>query len=85
MKITVIFALFWLLTLPFQSVEPVEKPHPCCYCRCGIKDYHKDCHKLCRLPPTSNDKVRMFNYTEDVFCVEVCMLKKEGRRHLKHE
>jgi len=62
-----------------------EIPHPCCYCRCRIADYHKNCHKLCKLPPSSKDEVRMFNKIEDGFCVEVCMLKKEGRKHLNHK
>jgi len=78
-------SLVTLLWLSFLTLQPVEKPHPCCYCRCGIKDYHKNCHKLCKLPPSSKGKVRAFNKIEDGFCVEVCMLKKEGKEHLKHD
>ena len=90
MKKLPLFAVLWtMITLLWLGASAVgqraaEKPHPCCYCRCGIKDYHKDCHKLCKLPPSSKGKVRVFNKIEDGFCVEVCMSKKEGKEHLKH-
>ena len=49
-----------------------ELPHACCYCRCGVKDYHKDCDDLCVLPPKNPKEVRTFTSTEDKMCVRLC-------------
>ena len=86
---TLSFALI-VLTASATQAPPLQKKkvetHFCCYCRCGFADYHKECHKLCVLPESEKDnaKVRAMNKTEDRMCVEVCALKKEGRKHLEH-
>ncbi len=67
--------------------KPPQHKHEamaCCFCHCNIEDKERDCHKLCELPPDEKGYKRSFNQVENRFCVEVCMLKKEGPAHLKH-
>ncbi len=89
-----------LLLLPHgNAAQQKEFKHACCYCPCYVADYHKGCHGLCELPigelkgflegagsgPGYIElPLRAFSPTESKMCIELCMLKKEGRAHLKH-
>lgn len=84
--IVIIAIVLFTLTSSASTLQKPqqEKPHPCCYCLCFIRDYHRNCHKLCVLPKKESGKIRAFNSIENKMCTELCALKKEGTKHLKH-
>ena len=80
-RLKIAYARLTALERTVAGGEERHPTHPCCYCACQMKDYHKSCHKFCVLPRGKDKKIRTFTKTEDRFCKEFCDIKRKSAKH----